>query len=110
MSRRIAHKFETNDPSRFIEIAVSYNKPPNYANDRLPTTPYYLVAVMVVKREGMFEVRTAFSGYKTMLPAPERFSERKLGITLTDAVRADYALNMVYCVAQENNLQVVGCE
>jgi hypothetical protein len=110
MSRRLAHKFETNDPKRFIEVSVSYNKPPEYIDDRLPKTPYYLVAVTVVKREGAFEVRTAYSGYKTTLAAPERYNAGKLIVALNDAVRADYALNLVHRVAAENDLEVFGAD
>jgi uncharacterized membrane protein (UPF0182 family) len=76
--RRLAKRYNTTDPLTFIEVTASYNKPPDYVNDRLPSMPYYLVSVVPVKIEGSFEIRTAYTGYKATHAAPARFSQKAM--------------------------------
>ena len=103
-NRRISKRIQTNDPHTFIEVAVSYNKPPDYVNDRLPKVPYYRKVVAPVKIEGVFEVRTAFSGYASNHDAPARFNARALQAFADLAFMDSHTRTLAEQVAIENGL------
>jgi hypothetical protein len=107
MKTKLSRKIETNDPKQFVEVSFSYNKPPDYVNDRLPKSPYYQLVVLPVKIEGSFEVRTAFSGRKMIIEgAPKRFSQKALQTEFDNYKDSPQVNQMTETVLQENNLSL----
>jgi hypothetical protein len=103
-NRRISKRINTTDPNTFIELAVSYNKPPDYVDDRLPNAPYYLVVVMPVKVEGLFEIRTAFTGYRKFHAASARFSKRSLDEFAESLTTDEWVKTAIERVANESGM------
>lgn len=99
MIREVSKKrLSTNDPKRFIDVVVKYNKG-GWGGNR----GFYL-SVCPIKIDGVFEMYVGFSGYKHCVLPAERFSQKQANVAIEEAKKFENEL--IDRVCKEQNLKV----
>ena len=99
MIREVSKKrLSTNDPKRFIDVVLKYNKG-GWGDNR----GFYL-SVCPIKIDGVFETYVGFSGYKHCVLPAERFSQKQANVAIEAAKQ--FENEMIERVCKEQNLKV----